>query len=141
MAAAQTDRIKAQLEAGDDLSDWELDEDDTKKENADSAAERRADADDGKENATPEQTKKESKYHADDANNQNLARNRLKIEEEKATWLCAKIDSHFTPKILQVARGFEKARVEIHARRYSSRREVLVPGKFARRAFTKSPSR
>ena len=108
VSAAQTDRIKAQLEAPDDLSDLELNEDDTNEENADSAAERRADADDGKENATPEQTKKESKYHADDANNQNLARNRLKIEEEKATWLCAQIDSHFTPKILQVARGFEK---------------------------------
>ena len=57
--AAQTDRIKAQLEAGDDLSDWELDEDDTKKENADSAAERRADADDGKENALQSKRKGE----------------------------------------------------------------------------------
>lgn len=104
---AGLDKIKAQL-AADDLSDWELDEDDDKKGDQGAAAEKRADADAGKENATPEQAKKESKYHADDANNQNLARNRLKIEEEKATWLCAQIDSHFTPKILSVARGFEK---------------------------------
>jgi DNA polymerase epsilon subunit 1 len=104
---AGLDKIKAQL-AADDLSDWELDEDDDKKGDQGAAAEKRADADAGKENATPEQAKKESKYHADDASNQNLARNRLKIEEEKATWLCAQIDSHFTPKILSVARGFEK---------------------------------
>jgi len=89
------DKVKAQLEA-DDMSDLELGEDDEEENDAAAA------------NTTPDQTKKERKYLAEDANNQNLARNRQKIEEEKATWLCAQIDSYFTPRILTVARGFEK---------------------------------
>lgn len=123
---SKTDRFGAQKEddvfermnaalAEDDLSDWDLDDDekvgggggDIGKENLETVKKTAAAAEEKIiYNSANNNNINNNTY--DDANNQNLARNRAKIEDEKTAWLCNQVASHFTPKILSVAKSFEK---------------------------------